>query len=299
MFPLSAQFAYLQRLLAALEIELLRLPLGNAVTYPIPPTKPEDEYKRVVQIKTGFQTRVNAVKQAIISYKDLHIINGLSKKYTRQTPGFISFYAPSLPKYGVTYEPYYKLIDIVNEINSVKNGIRNHITQTYPTRNARFQAMKEHCPASMTLHVYRNIKMFVGEDIKSLGFTWVNQDDLRRTTRAELIEQINKLIETSESTNYIRAMNTLANTISNIPDERLRLRRAISRPQPCVNITYNDKDKPPTMTHVSMPIIVIQNTSPLCGHFKNYNQADRKVRADKLKTSVLTVLNGFNIEIVE
>lgn len=297
MYPIEAKFAYLQRLLAALEKELLRLPLANAVTYPLPPTKLEDEHKNVTQITTGFQTRKNALKQAIISYKDLHIIEGLSKKYTRQTPGFIGFHAPVLAEFGTCYEPYYKLIDIVNEINAVKNGIKDHITQTYPNRNERFQAMKLHCPAAITLHIYRNIKLLVAQRIKTLGFTWINQDDLRRTTGAELIEQINKLIQTSDSQSYIRAMNTLANTISTIPDERLRLRRAISRPQPCVNITYYDKK--PTMTHVSMPIIIIQPVMPTFNHFKDYNQSERKPRADKLKTSVLAVLNGFNIEILE
>lgn len=295
---IAHQFNYLQRLLAQLEIQMLRQPCASAQTYAIPPTKPKDEHKPVTSITPHTLSGRNAVLKTIECYKDLHLISGLSKKYTRQTFGHCFYPTVHSEALGSTTDHLNTLIDLVHEINNTKKQIRQYITENYPTRNARFQAMKEQCPATMTLHIYRNIKIFINEDIKAINYTWVNQDDLKRTTRAQLIEQINKLIETSDNSTYINTMNQLASSINSIPDDKLRLRRAISRPQPCVNITYLGNKKA-TMTHVPMPIVVIQQTMPTQSKpVKPYELKERKTRSDRLKTSVLTTLNGFKVEVL-
>ena len=293
---LAAQFDYMQRLLARLEIMLLKPHVSYAHVYQVPPTKIEDENKPVAQIHANSFMRTDAVKKAIQAYKDLHLIRGLSQKNSRQTFGML--YLPTTS--SGNHQHLDDMICTVSEINNCKNNIRTFLTENYATRSERFNALKQQCPATMTLHVYRNIKMHVNENIKSANFTWVTQDDLRRTSAKEIISQINELIENSDSSGYIDAMLALASTISKIPDSKLRLRRAISRPQPCVNMTYSDGKKP-TMNHVPMPIIIIQQNLPYSKPAKLTweKKTDRKTRSDRLKTQTLAKLNGFNIEVLQ
>jgi len=294
---IAEEFDRLQRWLALLEQQLLRYETNStSLACVIPPTFQTEEKLVPEIIEPTLSLGQHAVVEAIRSYKDLHIIKDLSKKFARQTPGAILLdgHAELLTA---------QIVSTVEQINQSKNSIKAFITQNYETRNERFQALKEQCPATLTMHLYRNIRVIKDQNIQSMNFTWAVKENLRKVTREQITNQISQAIQDyrGKDPDWITSMLRMQKEVSLIPEGQLRLRREQDRPQPCINITYRDCKKL-AQTQVAMPIIVIQEPPPTIKPLPVYQlqeRQNRKVRTDKQSRRFLGMLKGNRVEVLE
>lgn len=293
------QFDIMQRQLAQLEQLMLLYPVQHtSVTCTIPPTPDTQNQKpgTTQSIDPRIALGKHAVVEAIQSYKDLHIIRGLSKQHARQTPGAILFA-------GIEPTQAQNLIETIEQINLAKNNIKDFITTNYHTRNERFTALKEQCPATITMHLYRNIRIMRDQDIKAIRFTWIRKENLLKISSNTLFKRITEALNHSqdEDSHYTKTLQQLAQAVRHTPEGQLRLRREAPSLQPCVNITYTGK-KEITQTQVPMPLIVIQQSTPTVKPLLSYseeNRAARKGRSDKIHRKILGKFEGSFVEEIQ
>src|SRR5690554_2201636 len=114
-----------------------------------------------------------AVLLAAHSYRDLHIHPDYCQQTARRTIGVL-WYSPAQNA----------LLDevplIVERINAAKSNIQRYITQTFPTRGERFEALRDSCPGVMTMHLYRHIRCISSGEVRAIRFSWLRKDRLQQ-----------------------------------------------------------------------------------------------------------------------
>ena len=285
---IKEQFEALNYDLNVLEQLLRNGPLRLARVTLIPGVAPGQENEPIHRIDVAEQAGTDAVKSTIACYKDLYISSNYSQKSARRTPGVL-WYSPTRSR---TAE---KIEDVVGRINNAKDAIEKFIVSTYPTRQGRFEALRAECPGIMTLHLYRKIRCYASENVRSVRFSWLQKDVLTKPTKTELIERIEQDMEYGGADRNV-ALQQLLTKVMGTPADRLRVRRGV-KVQPAANIMVGTGIK--TVT-APMPINIVQNEqleTGVLGNFELHEQ--RKTRSDKAKSQILGTYGGNVVEAFE
>lgn len=281
--------------LLQLQDTLQQHPPPLAITFELPTVPKEDESKFNTQdnpdlVITPLTHRdAPAIEQACRTYLDLHVIAGLSQRSARRTPGVL--WLPNSNPMALAIE------QLVFKINEAKAEIKNQVVQYADTPMQRFDLLKDALPATLTLHLYRQIRCFYNQDIKAIRFNWIRQHSLLRANKANLIEQINEAISQTSSQAHTSGLQELMALVQQTPEENLRLRR--QQPiQPSVNIRAGVEAKY-TPHSAAMPFIIIQPKPPAIKELEPYGhqtRIQRKPRSDRKQATILGYLNGYTIE---
>lgn len=285
---IKEQFEALNAGLNALEQLLRNSPLRLARVTPIPGVPPGQENEPIHSINVTEHTGADAVKLAIACYKDLYINSNYSQKSARRTPGVL-WYSPTRSR---TAE---KIEDVVERINAAKETIEKFIVSTYPTRQGRFEALRAECPGVMTLHLYRKIRCYASENVRSVRFSWLQKDVLTKPAKTELVARIEEDMQYGGADRNV-ALQQLLTKVMGTPADQLRVRRGV-KVQPAANIMLSTGVK--TVT-APMPIIIVQNEHLETGVLGNFELHEhRKTRSDKVKSQILGTYGGNVVEAFE
>lgn len=274
-----------------LQYLLTKQPAHYATAAYIQPLTKKQEHEPLTLIEPVTYTDSDAVELAMKAYKDLHTVVGFSQKSARRTPGVIWFDTRDTHKTA-------EIVDCITAINTSKMAIKDYVVSNFNGASARFEVLKQACPGVMTVHLYRLIRCYHAQGIRSVRFTWAQQQALVYPDKDKLAHKIQQAIEQSSNADYIANMTTLLKLISEAPYGRIRIRRQV-KVQPVANITqYNGAAGPVT---APLPIIILQDQQPIVksiGDFSADVAAQRKKRSDTLDTVVLGVFQGETIELV-
>lgn len=261
----------------------------QAVVAQIPPLTKAQEHEPIPTIIPSIYSGQAALKAATQAYKDLYIVAGLSQKSARRMPGAIYFNTQHTPHAA-------QITECVTAINTAKLAIKDYVVSNFKTANARFEILKQACPGVMTVHLYRLIRCYYQDDLKSVRFNWSQQQALVYPDKNKLIKRIRTALEHSTSADYSASLSQLLNNISAAPQGSIRIRRQV-KVQPVANITrYSGSAGPVT---APLPIIILQDSAPairIIGEFNADTAAQRKTRSDKLETQLLGYFQGETIE---
>lgn len=250
----------------------------------IPPTLKEDEHKTITEILPEKHTSYDAIKLANQALQDLHIQSPFSQKSSRRYVGLIHLRSDDTTAL--------QIYDTLQAINLKKTELKNHIIETYQKRNERFDAIHQTCPAVMTTHLYRNVHVFLNEEIKSVRFCWQRKDSLHQPDKKELLHKIHEELSRTKTGEEV-PLTQLIQKIISAPPEYLRIRRQV-KVQPSANIISSTGLK--TVT-APMPIFIFQNEPIIAEPIKNFSALnERKKRSDKRKSSILGTFAGHQIE---
>lgn len=279
---LCEQLNLLQLLITELEPQYAVV----AQTQPLTKCQEHEPLNKIVPI---IHMGSSAVEQAASAYKDLHTIVGFSQKSARRTPGVIWFDTSKTS--GAA-----DIANCVEAINTAKLAIKDYVVSNFNTASARFEILKQACPGVMTLHLYRLIRCYHNEDLRSVRFTWSQQQALLYPDKEKLLDRINIALEQSSNAGYISTMSTLLKCVSAAPQGSIRIRRNV-KVQPVANITkFNGAAGPVT---APLPMIILQEKQPIIkiiGEFDAEIASQRKKRSDTLEATLLGVFQGETIE---
>jgi len=285
---IKEQFEALHVDLNVLDQLLRNSPLRLARVTPIPGVPPGQENEPIHGINVTEHTGADAVKLAIACYKDLYISSNYSQKSARRTPGVL-WYSPTRSR---TAE---KIEDVVERINAAKETIEKFIVSTYPTRQGRFEALRAECPGVMTLHLYRKIRCYASENVRSVRFSWLQKDVLTKPAKTEMVARIEEDMQYGGADRNV-ALQQLLTKVMGTPADQLRVRRGV-KVQPAANIMLSTGVK--TVT-APMPIIIVQNEQLETGVLSNFELHEhRKTRSDKVKSQILGTYGGNVVEAFE
>lgn len=258
----------------------------------VPPVAEGEENLTVNRIEPVLMYGAQAIEQTQKSFADLHIKDGLSQKSTRRTAGVL-WYANDNPEFSA------EVMARVAAINLGKQSIQEHIITQYGNQNARFAALHNACPGVMTLHLYRQIRVWHNADIQSVRFSWQRKSLLRIPDKAKLLASMQA--DVLDNSDVRIPVGNLAQKIANTPQEKLRLRRP-AKIQPVANILFRDKDEaaPAALRTVTalMPYIVIQDQRLEIKPLQNYAPRDIQRNSDRLATEVIGTFHGETIEML-
>lgn len=261
----------------------------QAVVAQIPPLTKAQEHEPIPTITPSIYSGQAALEAACQAYKDLYIVAGLSQKSARRMPGAIYFDTRQTPHAA-------QIAECVAAINTAKLAIKDYVVSNFKTANERFEILKQACPRVMTVHLYRLIRCYYQDDLKSVRFNWSQQQALVYPDKNKLIKRISIALEHSTSADYSASLSQLLNNISAAPQGSIRIRRQV-KVQPVANITrYSGGAGPVT---APLPIIILQDSAPairIIGEFNAETAAQRKTRSDKLETQLLGYFQGETIE---
>lgn len=261
----------------------------QAVVARIPPLTKAQEHEPLPTITPTLYNGQEALEAAIKAYKDLYIIAGLSQKSARRTPGVIYFDTQQTPHAA-------HIAECVDAINNAKLAIKDYVVSNFSTANARFEILKQACPGIMAVHLYRLIRCYYQDDLKSVRFNWSQQQALVYPDKKRLVKRINTALQHSTSTDYSASLSQLLNNIAAVPQDSIRIRRQV-KVQPVANVTRYSGAAGPVTT--PLPLIILQDSAPAIrsiGEFNAETAAQRKTRSDKLETQLLGYFQGETIE---
>lgn len=284
-------------LLLELQRTLHQTPPARAYTASIEPVSPQDEWKLNTELNPDLiitpvsMHEGKAIKQACDTYLDLHVIPGLSQRLTRRTPGMLWVNSQQNPMAN-------KIEQLCIDINQAKTNISNCVTETHSKAKERFDLLKDALPATFTLHLYRHIRCFSGEQISHVHFNWIRQQAVLKANKAKLLENITSACQDSKNQNKLISLEALANAVANTPEYKLRMRR--SQPvQPMANIRAVGATKY-TPYPAAMPIVIIQPEMPALKLLQPYDNIQRlsarKPRSDRQTNVYLGHFYGHIIE---
>lgn len=231
-------------------------------------------------------------KEALIcateAYSDYHVKSGFPTKASRRTVGYMHLYPTAIAQ---------SIEDKVREINSAKLKVEKFVHRNFQTQNDRYKALREASNGLITLHLYRQIRCLSEQNIIKIGFAWSNKQSVTKVVKTELLSMLTKQIqaEIDLGNSEVGHLSNLINTVSNVPEELLRLVRPI-QVQPVANFVTETHSK--TIT-ASLPIIIIQKEKPKVILPKNYNAEHankHKKRTDSHKREHIGFLRGYKIE---
>jgi DNA replication terminus site-binding protein len=262
-----------------------------AVVAQIAPLSKSQEHEPIESIIPSIYSGQQAAELAAKAYQDLHIIAGLSQKSARRMPGVLYFDTQHMS--GAA-----DIAACVSAINRSKLAIKEYVVSHFSTAAARFDILKQACPGVMTVHLYRLIRCYYQQDLKSLRFTWSQQQALLYPDKDKLLGRIKLAIEQSSSQDYSLVLTALLNRVSRVPQGCIRIRRPV-KVQPVANITKLSGAAGPVTA--PLPIIVLQDSQPaikIIAEFDAQLASQRKTRSDKLETELLGLFQGEVIEYV-
>ena len=288
---LKEHYSELCEQLNRLQFLITELVPQQAVVAQIPHLNKGQEHEPLNSIVPMIHTDRSAVELAAKAYQDLHIIAGLSQKSARRMPGVLFFDSSKTP--GAD-----EIAACVKAINTAKLAIKDYVVSNFSTASARFEILKQACPGVMTVHLYRLIRCYQDEGVKSVRFTWLQQQALLYPDKDKLLKRINLALEQSTSANYSEILANLLLAVSTVSPGSIRIRRQV-KVQPVANITQWSGAAGPVTA--PLPIIILQDTVPsikIIGEFDAQLASQRKTRSDKLDAELLGYFQGETLEYV-
>lgn len=268
-----------------LEYLLLKCKPAYATAAVIPPIARGYESEPLNRISVLPKNGKAAVKLASSCYQDLFIKDDLSQKSSRRTVGAI----------WVKDSAKDEIYEAVCDVNSIKAEIEEYVLTGFESRSQRFDALREILPGVMSLHLYRQIRVFHDESLSAARFSWQQKDSLVIPNKDELVSKILMDSDASFNNEYKIALKMLAERVSSISSDELRLRRQV-KIQPVANLTINGKNK--TVT-APMPLLILQKEPidiKMIPSFDVQDRMSRPTRSDKTKSEVVGTFAGTTIE---
>ena len=272
-----------------------RLPLKASVCV-LPAVADGEEDMAIEHIMPELKQGHDAVHAACAAYADLHIRDGYSQKSARRTTGVLW--------YDNTDAEFSQLVTrLVTSINQHKESIQRHIIENYGgdrrPEYMRFNALHSACPGVMTLHLYRQLRMFDNANVNLVSFGWRQKTLFSRVNKIELLQKMGKDIEEDEDKSV--RLNSLIKAIARVPEEKLRLRRPV-KVHPAANIAMADPEHPDQILRLSaassMPFIIIQDEHVKIRPLPEFVANEVKPRSNRLKTDVIVIFHGESIEMI-
>ena len=282
---LCRQLSHLHALLSEIDPQ-------SVIVAQIPPVQKSAQHEPINKIVPVIYTGPEALEVALGAYNDLHTIVGLSQKSARRTPGVI----------WIDTKVEKSTADIaacVQAINYEKASIKDYIVRNFEHPVERFEILKQSCPGVMTIHLYRSIRCYNQADLRSVRFSWAQQQALTRPDKATLIKNINLAIEQTVSQKTIDSLSALLGNVVQTPQEAIRIKRQV-KVQPVANITTVD-GRASSVT-APLPIVILQDDLPIIkiiGEFDMEEAGKRKKRSDKLEADLLGFFQGGLVEVVK
>ena len=264
----------------------------NAQLCVIPTIAPGDENLPVTEITPEHFFGHDAITRSAAAYGDLHVRDGVSRKATRRYAGLL-WYADTNPDF--TRE----VCRLVSNINEKKDMIQHFITTNFATNSARFAALHNVCPGVMTLHLYRQIRVWHNADVEAVRFCWQQKTLLTTPDKNELLMQLGR--DSSEYHDQSLPLSQLVKRIVDAPEDRLRLRRP-AKVQPAANITFRNPDlakgiELKTVT-APLPYIIIQNEHIDVKILQEFVPRNIQRNKDRNPTEILGTFRGETIEMI-
>lgn len=252
----------------------------------VPDVKKNEPRNALFPIQPQHFRASDAARKAAESYLDLHIKDGLCTKTARRSVGAILF-SPDITPMAWEIPP------CIERINSDKDAIKQLLLEHYEERYQRFDALREHCPGIMALHLYRQIRCINQAGVSKVSFTWQRKAALVRPSRENIVKIIDREI-CHASPERAEGLVELMKAVMSIPSKDLRLRRLV-QPQPSANVWFESSKA--TMT-APMPILVVQNTPMDIKPLPDFDPAvpPKNRQADKLETREIGVVRGISVE---
>lgn len=277
-------------LFALRELILSRPPLFVRVTT-LPDVLAGQESLPTTNILPEMNYGHEALLLAAKSWADLHIKDGLSQKAARRVPGVV-WYADNDKTFSRN------LVNLVCGINKSKEAIEQHIITSYLPRE-RFQPLHDACPGVMTLHLYRQIRLWHCERVQAIRFCWQEKETVTVPDKTKLLLRLASDGEQKPEQGI--PLHQLVARVMSTPADKLRIRRKV-REQPVANVTFANDDNPAGMLKTvtaTMPYIIIQNEKLEMKPLREFiAKKERRSRSDRMKTELLGTFHGENIEMV-
>ena len=286
---LKQHYNELREQLNRLQFLITELRPQQALIAQIPPLSKSQEHEPIHAIVPIIHSDRSAIELAAKVYNDLHIIAGLSQKSARRTPGALYFDTR-------TMRGAEDIAQCVSAINTAKLAIKDYVVSNFSGATARFEILKQACPGVMTVHLYRLIRCYHQQDLKSVRFTWLQQQALLYPDKNKLLQRIHLALEQSSNPDYSNNLETLLRLVSDVPQGNLRIRRQV-KVQPVANITHHSGAAGPVTA--PLPIIILQDTPvqiKIIGEFDAHTASQRKTRSDKLNANLLGYFQGEALE---
>lgn len=290
---ISATFQALEDELSQLNKVLLsKSPLYARVCV-IPPIADGEENLELNHISPQLFVDHMAIIEAQKNYRDLHIKTGLSQKAARRSAGVLWYDDNSV-------DFTQKVVAHIERINFLKQSIQEYIIRTFETQYARFQALHQACPGVMTLHLYRQLRLWHNHNIESVRFSWQQKSLISIPDKNKLLSRMGdygQLLPDHQK----QPLAQLAQLVASVPQENLRLRRP-AKIQPVANIKFRDQVAPngsilKTVT-APMPYIIIQSELIDIKPLQVFRPKNIQRLKDKLPSKELGNFHGEKIEMI-
>lgn len=235
----------------------------------------------------------SAIIEAQKNYRDLYIKAGLSQKAARRSAGVL-WYDDNSADFTQN------VVVHIERINFLKQSIQEHIISAFDTQYARFQALHQACPGVMTLHLYRQLRLWHNHDIESVRFSWQQKSLITIPDKNKLLSRMGEYAQMLPE-HKKQPLAQLAQLVAGVPQENLRLRRP-AKIQPVANIKFRDEvasngSMLKTVT-APMPYIIIQNELIDIKPLQVFRPKNIQRVKDKLPSKVLGSFHGETIEMI-
>lgn len=288
---IKQQYEIINERIGVLTALLQRLPVSQALVAPLPKTPRGLEDEPIMEIPVNPLSERAAVLAAIECYRDFHIHPTWSQKVARRTVGAIWFRPAEIKKNDTN-----SLRSNIDAINNAKSAIETHITSQYSTRSERFEALRAECPAVMTMHLYRQVRLFLDQSVRTVQFSWSRKDTLLPGNKAELISRVEQELENA-SPEYAVPLEQLRERLASAPPDALRTRRP-ARVQPVANLRLDSRHTK-TVT-APMPLLFVQNEPIKINPIRPFDgKKQRQSRSDRSSFQILGYFQGVTVEQVE
>ena len=167
--------------------------LLTARVFVLPPTLKGDELMATPTIEVTQQLGTAALQLALQHYSHLYIQQQSEQQSTRSATRL-----PGVLCLQLGEEERQHLIAVSKTINAAKHQFQQLVTvDSGLAPTARFPFVHQHFPGLLTLNTYRTLNVIPTVD--SVNFGWANKHVIKRLTRQQVIEQLEKSLNANRS----------------------------------------------------------------------------------------------------
>lgn len=248
-------------------------PLRFARVHPLPDVAEGCEEQPIVRIDVATLEGDAAREAAIAAFSEYTLRPGCSSKATFRLPGWLHFPAAS----------HTRLAPLVSRVNELKIQFKQEVQQA-GGRDEKFDLVHDALPGTITLQVYRQLALHVGE-LLAIGFTWADKQAIRKISKEEAMAMLER------SKGYVPALMHREEWQARVeqemidvrrlgPDTELRIRRAV-KTHPMANLRWGDRLPDKQQVKASLPLIVCSDGAPRAKALGHYPTKMRQIRSDR------------------
>lgn len=241
--------------IALLVDELLeRSTIENACVFELPAFDDNDIGSPPEHIPIVLHQGDDALKLALRHIQSFKLDNEHSGRIIKRLPGLISLSHP---------EPV-SVLSRMAIINHKKSELHKLIIQSHPDKNKRFLQLVDILPNLVKLKAFRDL-LFANRPLYSVGFSWKHRKSMKRLSKRQLLDMLNKTLSYYESRFPLSPYNDIVQNelslISQYPATSRFIMARNLRVAPAMNLRY-EKDTDVILSELKAPVDMIAH-SPL------------------------------------